>query len=318
VPEPSLDAISRAAQSAVVDAATVEVVGALDERGIRSILLKGPSVARLLYADRAERYYNDLDLLVAPGRMDAAGKVLRELGFAQRSVDAGELEHAEAWVRAGDGTVVDLHWALIGAQAAPADQWRALGSATEKMVVRGAQVEVLAPEAIAFHVALHAGQHGAAYSQAIADLERALELLDRPTWRAGSELAKRLHATELFAGGLRLLPAGRELAAELGLPERQSVETLLLTRSQGLGGFGAPTLERLARAPGLRRRLAIVGRALVPSRASMREWWPRTGEGRLWLVAGYLWRPVWLLLRIGPALVAWRRAVRDSRGAPTP
>ena len=207
---------------------------------------------------------------------------------------------------------MDLHWSLIGVGAAPDDHWRVLASSTEKMVVGGVEVEVLAPEAIAFHVALHAGQHGPANPRSLADLQRALETLDRSTWRAASELAKRLQATELFAGGLRLLPAGEALAAELSLSERKAVVTVLLTRSQVVLGMG---LERLARTPGLRRKLILLGRELVPTRAFMRSWWPKVERGRVWLVAGYLWRPVWLLIHVGPALIAWRRAVRDSRRA---
>jgi hypothetical protein len=316
ISEMRADEITRATRSAMADAATAEVVGALNEQGIRSILMRGPSISRLLYADGGERSYNDVDLLVAPESVDAAGQVLRGLGFTQRPVDPGELEHAEAWTRDHDTSVVDLHWTVIGVGADPSDLWRALAEATEGMTIRGARVEVLAREAIALQVALHAGQHGSDYSRALADLERALELLARSTWRAASELAERLRASELFAAGLRLLPAGEALAEELGLQERRSVETVLLTRSQGLGGHGAPTLERLSRTPGLRGRLSLVARSLFPPRASMHEWWPATQREGPWLVAGYLWRPFWVVFRAGPALLAWRQAVRDSRRAP--
>jgi Uncharacterised nucleotidyltransferase len=302
----------------MVDAATAEVVGALNEQGIRSILLRGPSIGRLLYADGAERSYNDVDLLVAPENLDAAGQVLRGLGFSQRPVDPGELEHAEAWTRDHETSVVDLHWTVIGVAAEPSDLWRALADGTEGITIRGVRVEALAPQAIALQVALHAGQHGSDYVRALADLERALELLDRSTWRAAAELAERLRATELFAAGLRLLPGGQELAEELDLPERRSVETVLLARSQGLGGHGAPTLERLARTAGPRGRLSLVARSLFPPRASMHEWWPATERGGLWLLAGYLWRPFWVVCRAGPALIAWRQAVRDSRRTRVP
>lgn len=310
------DAISRASQSALVDAATAEVVGALDEQGIRSIVLKGPSIERLLYTDGAERWYDDLDLLVAPERTSAAAKVLARLGFTEWWVDPEYVQHAQPWIRDEDGVPVDLHWTLIGVGAAPTELWRALSSSTERIVVHGARVEVLAAEGIAFQVALHAGQHGAEYPQVTVDLERALELVDRSTWAAAAELARLLQATELFAGGLRLSPRGAEIAAELDLPERLTVETLLLTRSQGLEG--AATLQRLARTPSLRRKLALVGRRVIPTRETMRDWWPRTRKGNFWLAVGYLWRPVWLLLQIGPAFVAWRRAVRDSRSVGGP
>src|SRR5436190_23066664 len=53
------DAFRRVARSMLQDAVTAEVVSALDLRGIRSIVLKGPSIARLLYCDGRERSYLD-------------------------------------------------------------------------------------------------------------------------------------------------------------------------------------------------------------------------------------------------------------------
>ena len=156
----------------------------------------------------------------------------------------------------------------------------------------------------------NAAHHGVASPRSIRDLDAALNTLDSRTWRGASALARRLRATERFAAGLRLLPAGRSTAAELGLPDARSVETVLLTRSQTVLTLG---LERLARTQGLRARLRLLGRELAPPPDVLREWWPPAARGRSWLLAGYGWHLAWLLVNAGPALLAWRRAVRDSR-----
>jgi hypothetical protein len=52
------------------DVATAEVVEALRAAGVRSIVLKGPSIARWLYADGQPRPYGDTDLLVSPADLD--------------------------------------------------------------------------------------------------------------------------------------------------------------------------------------------------------------------------------------------------------
>jgi hypothetical protein len=293
------------------DAVTAEVVSALDRRGIRSIVLKGPSIARLLYRDGGERSYVDSDLLLPPEFLSAAGTELRKLGFTRYFPPHGqaqELEHAEVWSR--ENEFLDLHWTVPDTGVAPSEVWRLLSSSTERMVVGGAEVEVLAPAGIAFHIGVHAAHHGVANPRSIADLELALRALDKRTWHAASVLAGKLGAAERFAAGLRLLPAGKELAAELTLPQETSVETVLLTRSQTLLTLG---IERVARTPGVRRKLALLAREVVPSRAAMRGWWPKAERGPLWLLAGYLWRPLWLAVHAGPALMAWRAAVRDSR-----
>jgi hypothetical protein len=306
------DAFRRIARSMLQDAVTAEVASALDRRGIRSIVLKGPSIARLLYGDGGERSYVDSDLLLPPESLSSAGAELRKLGFTRyfpRYGEARELEHAEVWSR--ENEFLDLHWTLPGTGVAPGDVWRLLSSSTERIVVGGAEVEALAPEGIAFHVAVHAAHHGRANPRSLRDLELALKTLDRPTWRAAADLARSLRATERFAAGLRLDSAGERMAADLGLPEARSVETVLLVRSQTLLTLG---IERVARTPGLRRKLVMLGRELVPTPAAMRTWWPRAERGRGCLLVGYLWRPVWLLIHGGPALIAWRRAARDSRG----
>ena len=77
------DTIRRTARSLQLDMVTAQVVSALDKQGVRSIVLKGPSIRRLLYADGAERSYIDSDLLVAPDCVSAARKVLREFGFTK-------------------------------------------------------------------------------------------------------------------------------------------------------------------------------------------------------------------------------------------
>jgi Uncharacterised nucleotidyltransferase len=300
-----------AARSALQDVATAEVVSALEARGIPSIVLKGPSIDRALY--RGGRSYLDSDLLVPPERIDDARTELRRLGFSAYVPpygEAQELEHAEAWRRGDAEVMVDLHWTLSGVGVAPAELWRVLSSSTETMDVATGEVAVLRPEGIAFHVALHAAHHGSANPRSTADLELALSVFDARTWDAASDLAARLVATERFAAGLRLRPAGRELAAELGLPEKTSVETVLLTRSQTVLTLG---IERIARTPGVRRKLALVGREAVPSPAAMRVWWPKAERGPIWLLAGYLWRPLWLAVHAGPALIAWCGAVRASR-----
>src|SRR3972149_2168438 len=70
------------AQSLAVDVATGEVVAALREAGIRSVVLRGPALARQVYAAGELRPYVDVDLLVAPGEEEAANAVLSQPGFA--------------------------------------------------------------------------------------------------------------------------------------------------------------------------------------------------------------------------------------------
>ncbi len=295
-----------------MDAVTAEVVTALSEAGVRAIVLKGPSLASWLYEDGI-RHYLDSDLLVDPGHVSAAEAVLESLRFEHLPLDDIPHDrpwHAHAWVRRGTGTGVDLHRTLIGAGVAPAEVWRILSDETEPMRVGGLEVEVLNLPARGLHVALHAAADGVRTIKPLTDLAKALERAPEDVWRGASALAARLEATQAFAAGLRLLPAGEALAARLGLPEQRSVEIALRADAAPPLSLG---FEWLSSTPGLWRKLRFLGRKLVPPPAFMRAWSPLAEKrGRLGLAVAYLWRPVWLLRHAAPAFRAWWRARRSS------
>lgn len=58
------------------------LMDALDAAGLRALAYKGPALAVRAYGHLALRTYSDLDLLVAPGDLPAAARVLRALGYA--------------------------------------------------------------------------------------------------------------------------------------------------------------------------------------------------------------------------------------------
>jgi hypothetical protein len=297
-----------------VDAVTAEVVRELRSDGVRPLLLRGPSIAAWLYDEDSQRVYVDSDLLVGPSQFPAAERCLARLGFRQ-TLYGSDLPGSELaghpWKRGG-GEAIDLHWTLAGAGASPSELWASFSAETDVLRVDGEEVDVPGAPARALIVALHAAHHGTAVGRPLEDLARACETLDASTWRAAAHLAERLEATDPFTAGLVLHPAGRKLAARLGLPGRLPVQVALRA---GDPPPGAVTLEVLASARGLRSKLAIAGRKLVPSRRFMRTWYPRCALGGRWMLAGYLWRPVWLLLRAWPALRAWRRArAEDASG----
>jgi Uncharacterised nucleotidyltransferase len=315
-PPPS--AVLGAALVLRVDSVTREVVTAMRDAGIRTVLLKGPSTAAWLYGGNAARPYGDSDLLVAPGAYPQAGHVLRELGFSP----VVDLWHSgsQEWLRSSDASCVDLHRSLIGVLASPQTVWDELASETETLGVGGIEVEVLRIPARALHVALHAAQHGEEAGRPREDLTRALRSADERVWRQAADLARRIDAVSAFAAGLRLDPAGELLAERLELSGGPLPSVALRA---GPGIPVAIALESLARERSLRARARLSLRSLVPSPLYMRRWsamhmtrWPTAVRGRpLGLAVAYLWRPIWILLRLPKAISAWRRARRGHARA---
>jgi hypothetical protein len=304
--------LATAIEALQIDRVTGEVVRAFRGAGIHSILLKGPAIARWLYADGSPRPYMDTDLLVPPEEHPSAMAALRQLGFALELGDEdtpGWRMNAHEWRRT-DGARIDLHRTLVGVGVGPDRLWSVLARQIEPIWVGGMKVDSLSAAGRALHVSLHAAQHGAWRPQALEDLGRALAATPLDTWAEAANLARQLEAVPAFAAGLRLDARGAEVAVRLELSERGSREVALRAATPPPGALG---LEELAHAPGLAAKLKLIGRNLVPSPRFMRVWSPLARRGRLGLVSAYLWRPVAILLRAGPALIAWLRARRQSR-----
>jgi hypothetical protein len=317
--QPLPSAVLTAALVLRVDSVTAEAVMAMRGAGIRTLLLKGPSIAAWLYGDGAARPYGDSDLLVAPGSYRPAGEVLRELGF--RDLAYPWHRDSQTWLRRSDTSYVDLHRSLKGASALPDRVWDALAAHTDTLRVGGIEVEALRVPALALHVALHAAEHGVwDFRRPHEDLARALQVADEGTWREASDVARRIDALPAFAAGLRFNPDGARIAERLKLPAKPPPAAALRSGSH-LPVAGA--VEALASERSLRARARFALRAFVPPLSYMREWsathmarWPAAvRRGALGLGVAYLWRPIWILLRLPKAIAALRRARRGKAQA---
>lgn len=291
----------------VVDQAAGEAIGALGGSGVRAVLLKGASFARWLYDDGGARPYNDVDLLVAPAQLAAAGQVLAGLGYVLRCAGAApgeQADHATNWDRPGSPTI-DLHHTMSArVGVSPATCWEVVSSQVRPAVVGGIPVEVLAPAALALHVVLHAE---VGKLKTLDDLSRALSRLDQDDWKAALGLAVALDALPAFGVGLRLLPEGEAMAGALGVPTDSSVELVLQASSTSTL---ARPFDQVARARGLRAKAALVGRELVPTPSFVRLWFPPARRSQLGLIAGYFYRLAWVPWHAPRGLRSWRQARR--------
>ncbi len=310
----AVDAQRRAAiRTLAVDDQTARVVAALDARGIESLMLKGPAIARRLYGPDEPRFYGDTDLLVAPRARADAEQALVELGYervyGERTVAVAS-RHASPWRRPGSALAVDLHHTLAGVRGDPDELWSMLREHTIGLDVQGTPVRALDAAALALHVALHAAHHGSAGEKPQRDLERALQLLHAGQWRAAAGLAARVDALDAFGVGLRLLPAGDALATRLGLAPNRS-------RDVELRAMDAPTvtlgLERLIATQGAAAKTRQLVRWMFPPQDFMQNRNPLARRGRAGLLLAYGWRVLGLARQCVPAARAWRRASRATR-----
>jgi hypothetical protein len=208
------------------------------------------------------------------------------------------LDWSHPW-RRGRG-VVDLHVSYYGINAPHEQAWKVLTARTRTVTVAGASVEVLEPGALALLTALHAAHHGGRAPRAMADLERAVRAGDR-VWREAVEAARELDAVGGLTAGLTMTPAGAALADRLGIAADVAPEALLRRTETGEG------FSRLSRAPGLRGKLSLARRELLPSAAFLRWQIPLARRGPAGLAAAYVWRWAWLARRAPAGYRAFRR-----------
>jgi Uncharacterised nucleotidyltransferase len=287
-----------------IDDAAVEVLAAFAAHDVDALVLKGPALARILYATREQRGYRDVDLLVAPRDLPAARRALADLGCTNTSerLGIGEVAgtlNAEIWLRggrtAGEEVMIDLHWRLAGSQAPPEATWEALARRRTWIDVDGRRLPVLRREGLAMHLALHVAQHGARHRKPVEDLTVGLERWSPGVWRGAERLAREIDATEAFAAGLRLVPAGAALARDLRLPATNALQWEIANR--GARPRGTFHLQALVEAATLPERASVLRRSLLPRR----EWlvrqypWAKGSRPRLFAAYGlHLMRaPVW-------------------------
>jgi hypothetical protein len=297
----------------VVDAATAELTTELESKGVRAILLKGPAFARWLYPEEALRPYGDADLLVSEDTVPTVEATLRGSGYEllpSNAIKGDFPRHARGWTRAAGGAV-DLHTTLPGAEAAPATVWRVLSERTDTLRIGGADIEILAEPARAVMVALHAAKDGTRVHKVLHDLGHALERVGIDVWQEAARVATQIDAMSAFASGLRLVPAGEELADALQLPREQT--TLVALRS---GEAGPPDLavgiDWLLTERSFRRRAKVVARKMFPPPEYLRTSSAVAQRGRAGLAIAYVIRPFSMLVRAVPATRAVLRARRGS------
>lgn len=290
------------AHALVRDLMTAEAVEALRGVGVRSIVLKGPSIARWLYGDGSPRPYADSDLLVSPGVLRSAAQALESIGYSliadDRVAPAPDAHHL-LWQRDRDSSKVELHWRLPGVRSSADVAWRRLSAETQTALLAGAEVEFLTLPARALHLALHAMQHPSEWKP-LQDLRRGLRVADRSCWREAAGLAAALGAQDAFAAGLRTIPEGAELAAGLRLAPARYARVVEL-RAAGASSWSVNLQLLLCQHGPLGVGRALL-RVAVPSVAYMRFRYPAAQGSRASLVAVYAQRWACLVRDLVPVL----------------
>jgi len=307
-----------------LDVLGAELRQAFADRGIESILLKGPAHGQLLFDADEIRDYTDVDLLVAPTMARRAEAILRDLGFIDlMSADDRRPRrvrgrrpwthpeaHVEAWQHPESHLVVDLHTRIRGSWASREHVWAVLRANTTTMTVGGSEALVLNADASAMLCATHCAQHVGSTTP-VEDLRRAIDRLPIGTWRRAQELARDLDASIAFAHGLRMDASAAAVAEALGIPEVGDLPPNLLTETDRPG---AELLAWLRATPSFTERVRLATTLVFPPPHVMRVYHAPEDAGPLRLAAEYARRP----FVVASKLRGLRPGSRPAGDAPAP
>jgi hypothetical protein len=171
---------------------------------------KGPVLAAMAYENLALREFNDLDILVHKQDVARARDLLISMGYRQqnrlaKAQEAAFLKTQREYVFARkDGTVVELHWAvmprILSFELEPEDLWDRVSSIT----LGGDTVSTFSPDDTLLFLCAHGSKHfwyRLAWICDVAELIRVTETID---WERLTEHAGRLGAQRMLFLGLLL------------------------------------------------------------------------------------------------------------------
>jgi hypothetical protein len=187
--------------------------------GIRAIPYKGPALAQAVYGDLALREFNDLDILLRAGDLDAAKSLLVADGYspefelkprAQASLLRSKAQYHLALLHPVSGVMVELHWktdpdfpveSLCGERLwseRPSDGSTELG---------------FAPAELLLVLCLHGGKHRWARLAWLVDIAELIRQSPQLDWAQLGRMARTLRAERRLRLGLDF--AQRLLGVEL-------------------------------------------------------------------------------------------------------
>jgi hypothetical protein len=290
------------------------LVSALEQAGVAALAYKGPALAVRAYGEVALRTYSDLDLLVAPGEVPRASRVLAERGYAAAYSFSPAQERLFLSVD-GDvpfhhphtGTLVELHSRVSSSRFCVRLPTAELMARARPVSIGGGTVPTLADNDLFLALCAHGAKHRWArlewLASAAALAARAGLNLRALALRAGEAGARRTLLLALHLAGTTLgLPVPPPLAeAAEADPEVPS----LAEEARGL--WFAPIEAEESTAANLRFNYRLCDGRADRARYAARWLFTPTPEDWSWLrLPGPLapayraLRPLRLALRYGP------------------
>ena len=184
--------------------------------GIQMVSLKGPALGSVLYGNAALRSSSDLDLLIRPGDVLPAKKLLEDSGFFMQSFLPSK--EAEACLVRRDSQItfsrpitsdsdllfVDLHWRLLPGYFPKSFDEQELWLQLNRVPIGETSVSTLSPEHLLLFLCAHGTKHLWDRLGWICDVARLVQLDLGIDWSDVFAKAKKTNTSRMLSLGLLL------------------------------------------------------------------------------------------------------------------
>lgn len=137
----------------------LDIVTLFSEEGVPVVLLKGSHLAELVYGNLALRPMSDMDLLVKPGDLQRANRLLKGEGYSSSELHQGNsFEHLAPYRRKG-AVSIEIHHQITEPPFSRRFNIEDLWKRARRETIEGVNVLTLAPEDLILHLSAHVSIH---------------------------------------------------------------------------------------------------------------------------------------------------------------
>ncbi|WP_337103066.1 nucleotidyltransferase domain-containing protein [Paenibacillus sp. YIM B09110] len=159
-----------------------KICGELSEGGIRTILLKGPTLAIQLYGDMSHRTSKDLDILLEVEDVERAEEVMTRLGYEledERSLNHNwkEKMHHLSYRHKEHNVQVEMHWRL-NPNSSDSHSFNRLWGRRDKVLLLNREFHCLGNEDLLYYLADHGARHAWFRLRWLMDIDRLMPNID--------------------------------------------------------------------------------------------------------------------------------------------
>ena len=270
----------------------IEILDALEARGLDVVVFKGIPLAYFLYKDPGIRVSKDIDILIDKSQVESAQQVLSDLGF---SLYTGWLKeedyrahHFHLIYTRGESMdiVVELHWTLLDPKKGHEMDCGVVRQKAVPMKILDRSIKTLTlPHALWF-TCMHLSYNVYLDVRGLAELKRLAVKMDGSEWESAIKWAQETHTLDqlklAFAISESVFGEYLEKKISQRLKPSHFIRTFILSMyyPRGLVWDRVPFLDTheiillLLLRPGIRMKMIFMCNLIFPDRKALYEVYP--------------------------------------------